>query len=258
MVGWAHLTRDELLTTVVEIEAVINSRPLSYVSATDCKEPLTPSHLIVGRRILSLPDHLGYIYVCEDPDDENFEVNTSQLTRRMKHLVGILNHFWKRWRSEYLSELRENHHYVAKKTFLPPHVTEGDVVTVRDNALPRGLWKLGRIQESFAGGDNLPRSALVRVATRDRQHTFLRRPLQQLYPLEIHGPLSSPAGDVTTSENVTTTEPEPESSTGLSTDLENAPGNPESSTPGRQPVRAAAKAATQKRRAWIQELQGQD
>ena len=102
----------------------------------------------------------------------------------------------------------------------------------------------------FAGGDNLPRSALVRVATHDRQHTLLRRLLQQLYPLEIHRakpPLSSPAGDVTTSENVTTPEPEHESFAGLSTDLEDAPGNPESSTPGRQPVHAAAKAATQKR-----------
>ena len=84
---------------------------------------------------------------------------------------------------------------------------------------------------------------------------FLRRPLQQLYPLEIRGanPLpSSPARDVTTHE------PEPESSTGLSTDLEDAPGNPESSTLGRQPVHEADEAATQKRQAWIQELQGQD
>ena len=55
MIGQANLTHDELLMTVVEIEAVINSRPLSYTSATDFEEPLTPSHLVVGRWLLNLP-----------------------------------------------------------------------------------------------------------------------------------------------------------------------------------------------------------
>ena len=35
MIGRAQLTLDELLTAIVEIEAVINSRPLSYVSGED-------------------------------------------------------------------------------------------------------------------------------------------------------------------------------------------------------------------------------
>ena len=58
MIGRAQLTLDELLTAFVEIEAVINSRPLSYVSGEDVEESLTPSHLLVGRRILSLLDHI--------------------------------------------------------------------------------------------------------------------------------------------------------------------------------------------------------
>ena len=130
-----------------------------------------------------------------DPEDEDFEVNASQLTRRMKHLAGVLTHFWKRWRSEYLSELREAHSYSAKKTLCRPHVSVGDVVVVHDDTLPRGLWKLGRIQKLFIGPDEVPRGALVRVATRDRQHVLLKRPLQLLYPLEIQEaePTSEPA-----------------------------------------------------------------
>ena len=76
-----------------KIEAIVNSRPLSYVSSTDCDEPLTPSHLVVGRRVLNLPDYLGHSF---EPGDEEFEVNASQLTKRMKHLASVLNHFWKR------------------------------------------------------------------------------------------------------------------------------------------------------------------
>ena len=227
MVGRAKFTRDEMLTAVVEIEAVINSRPLSYVSSADSEEPLTPSHLIVGRRILSLPDHLDHM--C-DPDDEDFEVNSSQLTKRMKHLANVLNHFWRRWRSEYLNELRESHRYVAKKTSIVPHVTKGDIVIVHDESLPRGHWKLGRITEVYSGSDGLPRSALVRVATRDRQHTLLKRPLKLLYPLEIN-------------------QPEPRQEAEVAPELSVQPS--ESPGPVRRPIRASANRA---RRVWIQEL----
>ena len=86
---------------MLEIEAVINSRPLSNVSATDIEEPFTPSHLIIGQRIVSLPDNLKY--VCES-GDEDFEVNASQLTKRMKYFASLFNHFRRPWRFEYLND----------------------------------------------------------------------------------------------------------------------------------------------------------
>ena len=49
MIGQAKFTYDELVTAITEVEAIINSRPLSYVSTEDVDEPLTPSHLLVGR-----------------------------------------------------------------------------------------------------------------------------------------------------------------------------------------------------------------
>ena len=45
VLGQAKFSHDELLTALVEIEMVLNSRPLTYVSADDLDEPLTPSHL---------------------------------------------------------------------------------------------------------------------------------------------------------------------------------------------------------------------
>ena len=47
ILGQAKLTLDELLTIMVEVEAVLNSRPLTYVSMDDVEEPLTPSHLLL-------------------------------------------------------------------------------------------------------------------------------------------------------------------------------------------------------------------
>ena len=84
MIGWAQLTYDELVTAVTEVETVIN---LTYISTEYIDEPLTPAHLLTGRRLLSLPDR----HVKED----DFEVLPEHLTRRMIFLNKIIDQFWK-------------------------------------------------------------------------------------------------------------------------------------------------------------------
>ena len=184
MVGRTQFSLDEIVTSLAEIESAINSRPLTYVSASDLEEPLTPSHLIVGRRIHNLPDHLSHI---DDLEDEEFSLNQTQLTRRMKHLANVLNHFWNRWRYEYLSELREVHSYTARRRSKSKHstVSMGDVVVVHDEHLPRGLWKLGKIMSVMKGQDGYIRGATVRIGNKDGQKVLLNRPIQLLYPLEV-------------------------------------------------------------------------
>jgi len=56
VLGKALVTLPVLQTVIVEIEVVLNDRPLTYVSA-DLRDPesLTPSHLLCGRRITSMP-----------------------------------------------------------------------------------------------------------------------------------------------------------------------------------------------------------
>lgn len=247
MIGRAHLSMDELLTALAEIEAVINSRPLSYMSPDDVEEPLTPSHLLVGRRLLNLPDHLGYV---DEPGEEEFSTDPSTLSRRMKHLNTTLNHFWNRWRTEYLNNLREAHYHANRKSSDReyPYLSVGDVVVVHDEHLPRGLWKLGVVQEIIQGRDGKIRGALVKMAKRDRQKDVLRRPIQLLYPLEITQPNSLPEG------------------TGCQEELTNDPPlshpNPNNTqadssqqTVPRRSRRAAAQQADYRRRACMYSLQ---
>lgn len=66
IIGRAKFSFDELLTAVTEIEFVLNSRPISYVSSSDLDEPLTPFHLLVGRRLSTLPDHICYRRAAEE------------------------------------------------------------------------------------------------------------------------------------------------------------------------------------------------
>ena len=56
ILGRRYVSMETLQTIVTEIEAVINDRPLTHVSSNiDDLEPLTPSHLLYGRKMTSLP-----------------------------------------------------------------------------------------------------------------------------------------------------------------------------------------------------------
>ena len=88
----AKLTYDKLLTSLIEVEMVINSCPLTYVSLDDLYEALTPAHFLTGRRILSLPDGIG----CgDDPYYEDVNPTHDHLPRRVKYvnMHVVLNHF---------------------------------------------------------------------------------------------------------------------------------------------------------------------
>ena len=53
--GGLKVTLTVLQTLVVQVEAILNDRPLTYVpSELDDLQPLTPSHLLHGRQIVSL------------------------------------------------------------------------------------------------------------------------------------------------------------------------------------------------------------
>ena len=145
-----------------------------------------------------------------------------------------------------ISTSLESHRHVAKNT-KSTHIAAGDVVIVHDESLPRGLWTLGRIQEVILGADGLRRCAVVQVATRDKQHTLLKRPVQLLYPLEI----SQPEHPDDTSGCTPSAQPQSEELPGTCEPLETC-------GPVRRPIRAAAKKAAEKRRIWVEELQSQD
>lgn len=52
MLGTARVDYEEFETTLVEVEGILNSWPLTYATE-DIKEPLTPSLLCIGCRLLS-------------------------------------------------------------------------------------------------------------------------------------------------------------------------------------------------------------
>ena len=232
IVGQARFSFDEMHTALVEIEGIINSRPISYLSSDDVEEPLTPSHLLVGRRILNLPDHLNYH--AEDGDDE-FEITDETLQRRAKHLSSVLNHFWKRWSKEYLLELRDAHRQ-KRSTSTSTNIRVGDVVLVHDQDHPRGFWKMARVRKLITGRDGQTRGPVLKLPTKGGRFATLQRPVQLIYPLGV-----AESETQEESETVDTEEPE----------LEQGRDEPE---PFKRPQRDSALRACDRMKTWTSEL----
>ena len=97
--GNSTLKFDELVTTVVEIEATLNNRPLTYVQDDEegVSYVLTPASLVYGRRLATTPG------------GQQFEVSSTNktLTKRAKHQFRVLSNFTRQWQREYLLSLQE-------------------------------------------------------------------------------------------------------------------------------------------------------
>ena len=173
--GNAKLNYEQLLTIIVKIEGVHNSRPLCYTYDNSIDDVITPSHLMCGRRLLSV--------FHDDVDPENVEFTPATLTNRTKHLNKLLSTFWNSWSKEYLIGLREfhnNHNRVPTKT-----VSVGEVVLVEDK-LPRNRWKMAVVTELHEGRDGYVRGCKLRTLTRNTNKiSYLNRPVNKLYPLEV-------------------------------------------------------------------------
>ena len=115
-----------MLTLIMEIETVVNDRPLAYVTEdSNDFEPLTPSHLVFGYRLTSLPP-------LENKDLKGVgdDFTLSNLLKRLKHKYHVIDCFRQRFKREYLCALREHTH--SNKTKIES-VSLNDVVLFKDN-----------------------------------------------------------------------------------------------------------------------------
>ncbi|XP_070549922.1 uncharacterized protein [Ptychodera flava] len=224
VLGHARVTLDELTTVVAEVEATLNDRPITYVDECD---PLTPSLLLHGRLINTLPHEL----VDDDELTDPTYITSKQTTleKRVKYLAKLHEHFWQRWSAEYLPALRERHSPKGKTGNV---IKKGDVVLVQNDDKRRINWNLAVVQELRYGKDGLVRSASVKTKS---GHT--NRPISKLYPLEI-------------------TCNDPNSTCGV-TASDSDPGNQittESASNDRRSIRNAAVTAQNKIRRWAELL----
>ena len=165
VIGGGVLTWSELSEVVLDVETHLNRRPLSYVE-DDVQLPLLTPSSFMFQRSIRLPERQPWRE--EDHD----------LRKRQRYLRTYKDALWRRWTHEYLTALRERHtHIVSGK---PRPLNVGDVVIIRSEDKNRGKWPLGIVEELFEGRDGKVRAVKLRAGK-----TFLERPIQHLYPLEL-------------------------------------------------------------------------
>ena len=183
VVGRAMLDFQEFLTLIYEVNAVLNSRPISYVYDTVGEEgPITPSKLWCGKNITLFPPFYEARIDNKDPEI---------CKKRLKYLDKILTHVWKRFSRSYLTSLSERH--LSRNLPMDGRQPKvGEVVLIKNDKMPRGRWKIARVKSVTPGRDGVIRRVELQPAynnlspdtKKNEPSEVLYRPPRLLIPLE--------------------------------------------------------------------------
>lgn len=160
VLGEQILTYEELSTVFIQVEPLLNSRPLCVLSTDPNElESLTPAHFTNLTPLRHLPA---------------VDVTTTEPNRltRFKLLDRLVQGFWKRWHLEYLNTLQER----AKWDTSIPNLTVGSVVLIKDDSAPPLHWLLGIVTHVYPN----PSDGVVRVADVKTKSGVFKRPVVKL------------------------------------------------------------------------------
>lgn len=182
-IGRRKLSIEELATITCEIEALLNSRPLTYVSSDEVQSfsgpVIRPIDLIMPHSFLGCPLNLvtsNDDYIPPEEENSSREAAIKQLSRSL----AVVDSFWKRWHEEYLSSLRDSTSksdplQSTRSSSIPPKC--GSIVLIIDESgnTPRSQWKMAQIL------------SLTDTSATLRSHAgrIIERPINLLIPLEI-------------------------------------------------------------------------
>lgn len=162
VLGKSSVTYEEMITILYDCEAIINSRPITYMMDGDPSvAPLTPDMFLHELKEIGVPDL--------------DEIDKESLNNRMRYLHKLKTDLRRRFRNEYLGLLvqKSSSNNSAKLKI-------EEIVLVGHDNRKRLDWPLGKIIELMPGKDGECR--LVKLQTSKGE---LLRPVQTLYRLEI-------------------------------------------------------------------------
>ena len=165
----AKLSRVELETTIHEVEACVNSRPLTYVSDdVTQREPLTPAHFLLG--------HSGGFYGRSCGFGESVASDEATLTLEYERRRCVVDEFFRVWKEDYIRNLppcRGARHFGG--------IATENVVLLEDATTTRLNWPVGIVEKVFPS----PLDGVVRTAEVKTSNGTYTRPIQRLHKLEL-------------------------------------------------------------------------
>ncbi|EGT41965.1 hypothetical protein CAEBREN_19763 [Caenorhabditis brenneri] len=167
----------EMETLVIEVEAIINSRPVTPNKRAEEDAPaIRPCDFLNPGVQLALPEKVDSVFGVIKPGE------TEKLTRSLLEGLGKAKEdLWDQFALSYFQTLRELKEDGANHSAKEPK--PGMVVLVESAKTKSRLhWPLGRIVSVSRSLDGAPRSVLVKCG----KH-ILEKPVNQLVPLEDPG-----------------------------------------------------------------------
>ncbi|XP_026482654.1 uncharacterized protein LOC113390608 [Ctenocephalides felis] len=151
VIGSTLLTFEEFYTVLTQIEAILNSRPITGVY-DDASEPsfLSPGHFLIGDALTAF----------SEPSLKEININRMSI---WQNLTYIRNLFWQNWSVDYLNQLQRRYKWLVET----PDLKTNDVVLLREDNLPPLSWALRRIIKIIYGSDNKVRVVHVKTKTED-------------------------------------------------------------------------------------------
>lgn len=168
IVGNSLLTYEELYTILVQIESILNSRPLTPLSSDpEDLTPLTPAHFLIGDSLAAVPQ------------DNVMDLPQNRVSR-YEYLQQVLQHFWKRWSREYLTQQQQRYKWKCKGE---TGIKIGDLVVLTEENTPPLKWPMARVVELHPGADNVLRTISVKMSN----GAILKRTLAKvcLLPIDV-------------------------------------------------------------------------
>ncbi|XP_070515357.1 uncharacterized protein [Cardiocondyla obscurior] len=158
----ASLSYETLNTVLCDTEAIINNNPLTYIlEDPDDLKPLSPSMFLQEISEVEMRD-------CD-------MLYQTKLDKKLKCRQKIFEDLRKRFRDEYLGQLllKKGKREIRK-------VQIRDIVLIGDDTHKRMFWPLARVMDAIPGKDGQEKVFILKT-----KNGLLKRPIQQIYPLEI-------------------------------------------------------------------------
>lgn len=183
----ARLSCVELETLCKEVEGMVNDRPLAEMSA-DSMDAVTPSMLLLGRRLRAAPEVL------------EAEVPRPDVAGQWQARNDLMEKLWEAWTRQYCNTLQR----MGKWNTTRPNLQVGDLVIVRLEIKKRHQWPMARVTGLHPGPDGLTRKVSLllpepgerpaRGPTRTRE---IVRSVHHVIPLEMTRDCEQDVGAVT-------------------------------------------------------------
>ncbi|XP_058810926.1 uncharacterized protein LOC131675800 [Topomyia yanbarensis] len=131
-----NLSYEQLSTVLAQIEAILNSRPLTPISddPNDVRA-ITPAHFLIGREFQAI-------------SEPSYKKIPPGRLSKWQLLQDLKQKFWNLWMNDYLHELQQR-----RKDFKVTTFRVGALVLIVDDNVPPLQWMLARITELIPGKD---------------------------------------------------------------------------------------------------------